>query len=166
LLRIKIKIPGKPQGKQRARFRVLAPAAGKTKHRVMTYTPKETDSWEDSAAIIIKNRLRAFTSEILNPPLTISVVAVCKRPQRLCKKSEPDGIIWRPNKPDGDNILKAVGDAITKSGMVLDDRHIVDWLIQSAYGPKGSSEEYVLLILEETLNKIGPDMSPFNELPD
>jgi Holliday junction resolvase RusA-like endonuclease len=45
--------------------------------------------------------------------------------------------MWRPTKPDGDNVLKAVADALQDAGVVTDDKVIVTATVESLYAAKG-----------------------------
>jgi Holliday junction resolvase RusA-like endonuclease len=99
-----------------------------------TYTPAETVSWEGLAIHIMRQHHRGPPSE---EPMKVHVVAVGKRPKRLMREKDPPGRIWRTAKPDGDNILKAVCDAMTKAGIVVDDSYLSDKRVLSVYAAKG-----------------------------
>jgi Holliday junction resolvase RusA-like endonuclease len=49
----------------------------------------------------------------------------------LVKPSAPK---WPAVKPDGDKLGRAIGDALTQAGVLLDDSRIVDWHIHKRYG--------------------------------
>ena len=55
--------------------------------------------------------------------MALDVVAVFKRPQRLMRKLDPDGLLDHPHKPDADNLVKAVQDAI----LGPDAKKYLDW---------------------------------------
>lgn len=42
----------------------------------------------------------------------LDILAVLPRPQRLMRNRDPLGVVWAPVKPDRDNIVKAVQDAM------------------------------------------------------
>lgn len=163
-LEMRVRIEGKPKGKERARsFIYKDKKTGKQK--IGHYTADSTESWEKNAALRFKEANIAYFGigeiRVLPPPLRISVLAVVKRPKSMCKKSDVEGIIWRAAKPDGDNVLKCVGDALNNSGIILDDRHVVDWMVQSAYGPKDSNEEYVIVIIDRPESLVNPSLELF-----
>lgn len=71
------------------------------------YTPQRTKDYENK----IKSQLDEVT--ILGP-VHVNIVAVFPRPQRLNTKKYPNGQIWHTKRPDLDNIIKAVLDALNK----------------------------------------------------
>ena len=112
-----IRIPGPPVGDQRPR--VVQRRDGKG---TMTYKPERSSAWtSDALALLAAHR----PPEPLDEPLVLEVVAVMPRPQRLCRKSDPKARVWCLGKPDGDNVLKLVQDAIVKAGIIVDDTRIV-----------------------------------------
>lgn len=140
---LETKIPGQPVGKARPR---ITTRYGKT----VAYTPAKTRNWESMAAKIFK---RAWGQRPpYDGPSQIHVVAVSRRPQRLLRKKDPHGRMWRQAKPDGDNVLKSVADAIEKAGVVKDDKDIVRMSADSVYAAKGE-EECVWVKFGDMLNK-------------
>lgn len=115
-------IPGQPLAKGRAR-------SGRGHH----YTPEKTRSWEAFAAYLMRDQ---HQGPPLDVPVRVRVTAVGKRPKRLMRRKDPESRIWRAAKPDGDNVLKAVCDAMTKAGIVTDDARIVDKRVVSLYAAK------------------------------
>tara|TARA_B100000513_G_scaffold192048_1_gene117966 strand:- start:7409 stop:7720 length:312 start_codon:yes stop_codon:yes gene_type:complete len=60
--------------------------------------------------------------KLANQPLRLQLVFVHKRPQRIkCTQRVP-----KTTKPDIDNLIKMVMDAITKSGIWLDDNIVTE----------------------------------------
>ena len=112
-LSFSVVIPGQPIGKARPRMT-------RTGH---VYTPKTTAAWEMGAAHLMKSEWR-------RPPYdkecALFVVAVFQRPKRLTRKKDPKTRLWAPIKPDFDNVVKIVCDAIQRAGVVLDDKLVVD----------------------------------------
>lgn len=96
-------VPGKPTGKQRPRFT----QAGKF---ARAYTPKETVTYEQE---IKRYALEAGVSVVENAAVSVCVVAVWSMPKSWSiKKRDLNRLSPRPSKPDGDNVLKAVCDAL------------------------------------------------------
>jgi len=60
-----------------------------------------------------------------------------KRPKRLYRKKDPDGIIPHAAKPDRDNLDKAVLDVLTTLGFWRDDGQISAGRIDKYYHAKG-----------------------------
>lgn len=119
-------IPGQPVGKGRPR--VL-----RNGH---VYTPDRTASWEATAMTMMQ---RAWPRAPLDEPCQVHVLAVAQRPKRLMTKRCAPERIWRTTKPDGDNVLKAVCDALQKAGVVRDDSVLADKRVMSLYTAIGES---------------------------
>jgi Holliday junction resolvase RusA-like endonuclease len=122
-----LSIPGPPRGKQR-------PRAARRGEILTVYTPKETQRWERDVA-----KLAALTYDgaPLARPVRLVVNAVAARPQALYRHADPAGRLVRCTKPDGDNVLKIVADALTLGKVLEDDRYIAEWYCRSLYGAKG-----------------------------
>lgn len=120
---LRLSIPGDPVGKGRPRV-VRAGAF------VRTFTPHKTAEWEAGAVWCLR---QDWKQPPLDEPVALHVRAVASRPQRLRKKNSPPGRIWRTTKPDGDNVLKCVGDALVKAGVVVDDTRIVVQTVESLF---------------------------------
>lgn len=132
-----VDIPGPPVGKGRPRF------ARRGKF-VAAYTPEPTQAWEDKAVVYFRGKHRGPP---LDEPIRLHVEAVAARPKSLLPKSATNpggltqrriaadpgitGTLWRMTKPDGDNVLKCVADALVAAGVIRDDVCIVDWHAQS-----------------------------------
>lgn len=72
------------------------------------YTPKRTKDYE--------NRLKALIKEQnITGAIEVSINAIFPRPQRLMPKKHPNGLILHTKRPDLDNIVKAVLDALNKT---------------------------------------------------
>lgn len=118
---------GSPVGKGR-------PRVVKRGRHVSTYTPKKTADWEHNAAWTFR---AAYAPRPVHEGLVaVCVAAVKERPNRLMRKKDPDGRMYRSTLPDGDNVLKAVADALQKGGVIRDDKQVVEWHVRSAYTTK------------------------------
>jgi Holliday junction resolvase RusA-like endonuclease len=109
---LKTFIPGAPVGKGRPRFQM------RPGRNPRVYTPKKTELWETRAAQI----LRAPRASPMKGPIELEIKAFHKRPKTRPKSIPLD--VWKggrrchkPTKPDLDNIIKAVGDAIDRAGL-------------------------------------------------
>jgi len=103
-------IDGQPVAKGRPRF-----------FRGHAVTPQKTRTWEAMSAAVIR---QAIGHRQYDVPLRLEVTAYFQRPQRLMRKSSPPGRVHHTAKPDCDNVLKIVGDALTMAGAVKDDSYI------------------------------------------
>lgn len=134
-------VPGKPQGKARART-FYSPAAGKSVSR----TPENTVLYEN----FIKDRyLQAAQGAYLEKgtPVTLRVAARFLPPKSVSKKRKGDMLKGREQplkKPDMDNIVKVVADAL--NGVAYhDDTQIAYVEARKAY----SAKEGLYITVEE-----------------
>jgi len=116
-------IPGPPVAKGRPRVSTRGGV-------VRTYTPKRTASWE---AFAVGMMIEAWgRPEPLRGPLTLSVVALFPRPQRMVWKTKPMPREPHLSRPDADNVGKSVCDALEKWG-VHNDSTIWSFDIKKLY---------------------------------
>jgi Holliday junction resolvase RusA-like endonuclease len=107
------------------------PRAVSVNGRARVYTPTATADWEHFAAL----ELRAAYVDACSPepanymagPLGCEIVAVFPRTAELLRKVKagykyPTWRLPHAVKPDADNIVKSVCDAIEKAGIILDDK--------------------------------------------
>jgi len=116
-------VAGKPKGKGRPRF-----------GRGRTYTPKATVDYER----LIQDCLKKEVPDIipLEGPLSISVTAVFPIPKSWPsgkKELARSGVVWHTARPDSDNILKVVCDALNEIAW-HDDSQICLAKISKKYG--------------------------------
>jgi len=145
-------IPGNPVAKGRPRARVF-------NGRVHLYTPAKTKYYEQKVQRTAQRASLVSTEQ----PIRIDILAVTKRPQRLCRKKDPDGLIYRPAKPDGDNIRKAILDGLS---MFFDDKQVVSGETVCLYAAK-NSDGYAVVRIRDDLEKekdivsrLGLEMKP------
>ncbi len=117
---IQFKIPGPPVGKQRPRV---------TRHG--TYTPQKTAGYEKLVRDIYK--INRFPK--LEGYLSMSVSAYYPIPKSTSKKKKDmmlKGILLPDKKPDVDNVLKCICDALNKVAYD-DDKQIISMNIVKYY---------------------------------
>ena len=131
-------IPGKPVGKERPR----------TGGRGIIYTPKKTVQYER----YVRDRYHLEAGTYRYPEGTavrLTVKAVYPIPEswtKAKKQAAKEGKLI-PGKPDGDNILKIIADALNGEAYD-DDRNIYRMEIEKAYGTY-PEETGVTVILRE-----------------
>lgn len=117
-------VPGLPQGKGRARF-----GNGRT------YTPAKTVAYEGLIALAGQQAMNG--RGLLEKPVYLTVNAFFPIPASWSKKRKDaaaSSLAWHSSKPDGDNILKAVGDGL--NGIVWkDDSQIAFSKVTKQYDP-------------------------------
>lgn len=117
-------VPGKPKAKERPRF------SGKTGK---VYTPKNTKNYEELVKwCFLRENPRAVP---LTGSVKMSVVAYFSPPKQITKKRKreiEEGLLMPTAKPDCDNILKAVSDAL--NGVAYkDDSQICGAYVEKRY---------------------------------
>ena len=90
-----------------------------------TYTPKKTEQWEDMIRLqILKHR----PEKLLDSAIALKAVFVLQRPKSIPKKRK-----YPETKPDLDNLLKSLTDAM--EGIIYtNDSRIVKKEVEKVYG--------------------------------
>lgn len=123
-------IPGAPQGKGRPRF-------GRLKNgRVHTYTPDKTAKYED---FVKQCWLNAGGRTVTASPVAVEINAYFPIPksysrmrvQEIIASGEPPA-----KKPDCDNIIKIILDALNETAYT-DDKQVVDVRCRKHYAAPG-----------------------------
>lgn len=131
---MKFWVPGKPQGKARARTVVNS-------GRVHSFTPEKTVLYEN----LIKLCFEQEKQDGWNPrcgPVEMTIRAVFEVPNSYSKKRRKwclEGFERPCVKPDTDNICKVVCDALNGLAYV-DDKQIVKLTITKEYGEQAGVE--------------------------
>lgn len=119
-------VPGKPQGKGRPR----AAARGKF---VRMYTPEKTASYESTIALAASQAMAGRPP--IEGPVVASIFIALPVPASWSKKKQAQALadqLLPITKPDSDNVVKAVFDAI--NGVVWgDDTQVVDHVARKRY---------------------------------
>lgn len=135
---------GEPVGKGRPRVALVGGHA-------RAYTPAKTASWEQTAAQVAALQWRGAPHE---GPVHLWVQAVASRPQRLLRKRDPEGRLLRPGKPDLDNVVKAVADALVKAGVLRDDVLVTTITARSLYAAKGEGPRVEIRLWVDELGSL------------
>lgn len=126
---VTFQVPGKPQGKARART-FYNPVSGKH----VSHTPDNTVLYENLIKDQFLNYADGFYME-RGTPVTLRIVARFLPPKSVSKKKQKqmlEGEILPLKKPDMDNIVKVVADAL--NGVAYnDDTQIVLVSAKKAY---------------------------------
>ncbi len=92
----------------------------KTGH-ASVYDPGSAAEWKSE----VRCAALEFTPKLpFLGPLRVSIDFFLPRPKRLYRKKDPPGLILHTAKPDLDNLVKAVYDALTRVGMWRDDSQV------------------------------------------
>jgi len=124
---IKFLIPGAPVAKARARATMVA-------GRARMYTPDKTASYEGKTAYLAKQAMGDMA--LMLGPVSLTVIAVFGYPASWSKKRIAANLVkpeWVVKKPDGDNCLKIVSDAL--NGVCFkDDSQVALAKVTKVYG--------------------------------
>lgn len=143
MIQVQFTVWGEPQGKGRPR---MGRAGGYTS----IYTPKETRAYEERIRAAYLSQFSTFRFP-KDAVLDLQVLAYCgiakstSNKKRLLMLSH----VLRPSKkPDGDNILKAVADALNEVAYD-DDKQLVDMQIHKFF----AEEPRIEIRLQEVRNE-------------
>lgn len=104
-----ITVPGEPQSQDR-RTRQLRAKDGR--QFAGTYLLPQTRKWRE-AILLVARRHPDFPHDPWDGPVRVSIEAFFERPKYMMAKKFGDGPIRKNSKPDADNLVKAVLDALT-----------------------------------------------------
>ena len=122
-------VPGEPCGKGRPRFCKVGKFA-------RAYTPAKTVNHEATIKQLFTVRYPDFTP--LDGPMAMTVIAYMGIPASASAKARVEMLaqrVWPTKKPDADNILKLVADALNGLAYV-DDKQIVTAHFHKAYSDR------------------------------
>lgn len=117
-------------------------------HGVMVEMSKDLGPWRQAIAAAAKEH-RVDGSQFI-APVQVQFVFWFRRPKNHYGTGSRSGTVkasspkWHSSAPDVDKLCRAVGDALTSSGLVLDDRLISRIHAEKRYGDPG-----VLIRVEE-----------------
>jgi len=109
---------------------------------IRIYTPSSAEAWKTAVRDSVLEMstvdgLRIGPRGPLGGPLSLELTFLLKRPGRLMRKKDTDGVVSHVASPDIDNLTKAVMDALTDSGRVwFDDCQVQDLHVYKRYAPK------------------------------
>ena len=108
------------------------PRAVRQGNFVRMYTPGRTVTFEQAVSCAA---LDAVGNQRIDFPIRVDILAVFKRPKRLMRQKDPQGMLWKSTRPDADNVRKAVLDGMAR--ILEDDALVVDGRTCKCYGAKG-----------------------------
>ena len=141
-MKIKIVVAGDPQGKARPRF-VRTATGGRA------ITPPKTRSYEDFIKWEYTRQYNYFFKD--KTMLRMEIKAFFKVPESKSKKQKNmmlSNILRPTKKPDMDNIVKVVADALNKVAY-KDDSQIVECTVKKYYDKEPRIEIYIEEIKNE-----------------
>lgn len=129
--RVQFFVPGKPvaQGSKRH-----------VGHGVMVESSRDLLPWRQAIATAAKG---AANGTQFSGPVQVDFVFWFHRPKKHYGTGKNAGMVklsapgWQTTFPDVDKLCRAVGDALTISGLILDDRLIARMSAEKRYGDPG-----------------------------
>lgn len=137
-MKVKFTILGKPQGKGRPRFT-------KVGNFVRAYTPDGTVSYENLVRLEYRRQCQDYRFQE-GVPLDVRIMAYYDIPKSVSKKKRQQIISHklRPlKKPDCDNIIKCVLDALNQIAY-KDDAQVVDCHVRKFYSENPRIEVLIM----------------------
>lgn len=129
-------VPGVPVGKGRPR---ITTRGGKPR----AYTPAKTVNYESEVATVAHSAMDG--SDPFAGPVALTITATFPIPPSWKKAKQEEaraGRLWHTSKPDGDNCLKALGDAL--NGIVWnDDSQVSRCAFAKVYGDRPGVHVFV-----------------------
>ena len=110
-------------------FGVPAPQGSKRHvgHGVMVESSKALPSWRDAVTWAARAAAQRYgVTAPLGGPLSLDVEFRFPMPKARPKAARDVGRAWRTATPDLDKLVRAVFDALTASGLIVDDARICE----------------------------------------
>ena len=124
-------VPAVPIAQPRQRHRSFM-AGG----RIITQNYTPTDSPVNAFKSSVREAARkAYQGAPLEGPLSLMANFVLPRPKKYCRKKDPDGRMWCIVKPDEDNLIKSLKDAL-KSIVWKDDCQVCRLIATKCYAAR------------------------------
>lgn len=102
---------------------------------------KELHAWRDLVASRAETTAHYAGWQQLDSPVMVTLTAFIPKPPGTRFKEFPAG------PPDVDKLQRAVGDALTQSGVIKDDARIVQWIAGKRWAPD-PARPFVALTIE------------------
>jgi Holliday junction resolvase RusA-like endonuclease len=134
-MEIVLDVPGQPVPQPRPRFTRMGGG------RTYTPTGHAIHGYRQAIELVAK-----ASGKTIAGATVLDVDAVFARPPSHWRKHDlkPDSPAWP--RGDGDNVLKAVADALTDAGIWPDDDQVVDWRIKKRYAARNEQPRTVITI--------------------
>ena len=101
------------------------------------YMPTPYLQWKSRAKSILCRQSKQLSAAPYNEKMVfIELTFIYQRPKSLFRKKDPAERIFKPTKPDIDNLAKAVLDALQDAKILKDDSQVVGLTATKWYGAK------------------------------
>lgn len=135
---LQARLPLEPLARPRQAHRVVMPKGG-ARPFVQSYTPEDGKfaGWRQAAILLLRAARRGAPA--LTGPLGIRLVCLFKMPAGEHRVRDPRPRRWHTSKPDADNVLKAVMDAMVEAGWLADDAPVAQVEVQKIVAAQGEA---------------------------
>lgn len=125
-MKIELSICGEPRPQPRPRARAFQASPGKWIAQI--YNPADADGWKKMIACAAREHI---PREPMQGPISIRATFFLERPQShyTSKGLRQSAPTKHAQRPDFDNLIKAVMDALTDAGLWRDDALIADAVV-------------------------------------
>ena len=126
-------VPGTPVGKGRPRF-------ARQGSFVRTFTPEKTATYEN--LVKVKAEQAMDGRPMIEGPVEVSIRLIVPPPASWSQKKQRealDGRIFPTSKPDIDNVVKGIFDAMNNI-VFLDDKQVVELTVRKLYAERAEAE--------------------------
>ena len=124
---LRIEVHGAPVGK--GSVRVVPRKDGKG---VARFFDDRTVSWGERCRQVAA---LAHGGTPIDEPVTLEVTAWVSRPKRMRRKGDTRLVCWAKGRPDLDNVVKLIGDSLTRAGVWTDDACVAELDCKRLYLP-------------------------------
>ena len=144
---IEFVVYGAPVAQPRVKAQAVMSKGGRMFAHV--YEPGRKDSparqWKSNVKAAAVNEQMKGKFPIWDGPIMMSAIFYLPRPAAYCRNKDPDGAIYHITKPDTDNLIKGVKDAL--SGILYhDDKQICVERVEKFYHEKGKGPRAVISV--------------------
>lgn len=128
-------VPAVPVAQPRQRHRSFTVGQGSAARTItQNYTPSRHPVQGFKAAVQLA-AMQAYQGPPLEGPISLQAVFVLPRPKKFCRKKDAPGRLWCVARPDGDNLIKSVKDAL-KSMTWKDDSQVCRMMVTKCYAAR------------------------------
>lgn len=143
-------VPSIPIAQPRQRQRVIASGGRAFAHN---YTPTNSPVNAFKAAVQFA-AANAYSGPPLDCPLQLAATFVFPRPKAMRWKMKPMPRLWQAGKPDVDNLMKSVSDALN-GVLYVDDSRIVSAILRKQIAAGDEQPHCVITITELNTDAAG-----------
>jgi Holliday junction resolvase RusA-like endonuclease len=117
--------------------------------RTRSYMPKKYTVWKSQAIQQVKAQ---YAGQPIDQQVHVEITSIHERPKRLFRKKDSINRIYKPTKPDIDNIAKSVLDVLQDASVIKNDAIVVGLSVFKYYGAIENNEsENPSLVIEVSL---------------